>query len=604
MTSLEHIVIDYPPYGSFKVAATSKIIRWRAKTFHTKEPTTIEWLQSLEKDAILIDIGANIGIYSIPAALFHVKKVLAVEPEIKNFYELIKNIDLNAVEENLQALPLAISTEFANSPSCLYLVEDEPGMSCHQIGRNQDFKLEPVDYQRKKRSTYCISLSSIVFKVFEENPVSPIHIKVDVDGIEEDVCQSLFDSHALNHVNSLQIELNPSIRQHKHLIQRLYFHGFSYSKAQVAKACRPGGTFKGFAEYVFRRYANKKIITLLPSQISSKFSICEDDPDRRDVTGVVIGAKNNFDSSQLFDYKTVSPAQISSIPPALVLPKFMNNVECLAAYSSVAQCLSDPVDFQFKSNTKFQKQSDSKRRSLSMRNLFTVNKPYTKFLFDFISDLSVPLSIFQSSKPLIERFIHLDPDQPFVDGYEVKVRVRHYLDLQGFYLDSHHDSGDTLFALICPLGVSSSSTSFFSRAPETHVRTQPNFQENIFTLESHFTPNLFYSPVLNDNNIVMEKKRGEPGIACSYLSKARLNYGDALIIPNITSSAYFKTSPAYKNDINDIGHGVFPEISDLLRPVLLIDYLVSRRNKSDLFGKAALSEYELTFNLCPLVDLA
>ena len=46
----------------------------------TKEPTTLDWIKSLEKDSILIDIGANIGIYTIPCALFHVKKVIAIEP--------------------------------------------------------------------------------------------------------------------------------------------------------------------------------------------------------------------------------------------------------------------------------------------------------------------------------------------------------------------------------------------------------------------------------------------------------------------------------------------------------------------------------------------
>ena len=43
------------------------------------------------------------------------------------------------------------------------------------------------------RTVYCVSLSSIVRQA-ATNHNGPIHIKVDVDGIEEDVCQSLFDS--------------------------------------------------------------------------------------------------------------------------------------------------------------------------------------------------------------------------------------------------------------------------------------------------------------------------------------------------------------------------------------------------------------------------
>ena len=71
MTSSE--TVQYLPYGQFDIAASSDMIRWRAKSFLVKEPTTLEWLQSLESNSWLIDIGANIGIYTVPSALFHVQ---------------------------------------------------------------------------------------------------------------------------------------------------------------------------------------------------------------------------------------------------------------------------------------------------------------------------------------------------------------------------------------------------------------------------------------------------------------------------------------------------------------------------------------------------
>ena len=257
---LDCLKIDYPPYGSFKVAASSDTIRWRAKTFHVKEPTTLQWIQSLEKNAVLIDVGANIGIYTLPSALYHVKKVISLEPEIKNYNELVKNIEINDIGDRVDALPLAVSTEFANLPSDIYLTKDEPGFSCHQVGRNQNYKLQELSVMRKKRSVYCIPLSSVVLNACKNHPSSPIHIKIDVDGIEEDICQSLFASGAFNHINSIQVELNPSIIQHNNLIKRLHSHGFSYSKIQVSRASRKSGEFKNFAENVFRRYAAKNFL--------------------------------------------------------------------------------------------------------------------------------------------------------------------------------------------------------------------------------------------------------------------------------------------------------------------------------------------------------
>ena len=146
--------VDYPPYGSFKVVASSDLMLWREKTFHTKEPTAIQWIQSLEKDSILIDVGANVGIYTIPASLFHVKKVIAIEPEIEVYTKLLKNIEANAVEVSVDALPLAVSTVFANSSNNFDLTRDEPGISRHQVVCSHDHELQSVQENIKKRSIY------------------------------------------------------------------------------------------------------------------------------------------------------------------------------------------------------------------------------------------------------------------------------------------------------------------------------------------------------------------------------------------------------------------------------------------------------------------
>ena len=69
--------VEYPGYGEFKICSGNKMLKFRAESFLVKEPTTLEWLQSLEADSLLIDVGANIGIYTIPSSLFHVKKVMA-----------------------------------------------------------------------------------------------------------------------------------------------------------------------------------------------------------------------------------------------------------------------------------------------------------------------------------------------------------------------------------------------------------------------------------------------------------------------------------------------------------------------------------------------
>ena len=250
---MKTLTVKYDSFGSFLINNGSDAIEWRAKKFLTKEPTTLEWLQSLEPDSILVEIGANIGIYSIPSALFHVKKVYAVEPELKNYTELVNNIELNNLDESrIEAIPVAITTEFAATISQLYLASDQPGMSLHQVGRNQDFKLGLIEKSRKHRSVYCVSLNDFLHNL-PLNDSDKLHLKIDVDGIEMDVCESLFAKNYIHRISSLQIELNPDIETHKELINRLHSYGFSFLDSQIRRAARKSGIFRASLNMCFGR---------------------------------------------------------------------------------------------------------------------------------------------------------------------------------------------------------------------------------------------------------------------------------------------------------------------------------------------------------------
>ena len=242
--------ISYPGYGEFYILGGSDLLKSRAKSFLTKEPTTLEWLQSLEKNSILIDIGANIGIYALPAALFHLRKVVAVEPEAKNFAMLIENLEINGIDsERCEAIPVAVSSKYKHQITKLYLTNDEAGVSSHQVGVNQNFKPRPLSTQRKYRTVACLSLAEIVLQAASGHD-DPIHVKIDVDGIEADVCQSIFDEKIISRISSFQIELNPEIDEHANLINLLNAHGFYFEESQILKSKRTSGMFEGYAEYV------------------------------------------------------------------------------------------------------------------------------------------------------------------------------------------------------------------------------------------------------------------------------------------------------------------------------------------------------------------
>ena len=96
---------------SIKFNILNEVTFWRAQTIFTKEPITIEWIRNFKKNSIFYDIGANVGIYSIFAALVSKVKVISFEPESGNYNVLMENINLNNLFNKIIAYPVGINNK-------------------------------------------------------------------------------------------------------------------------------------------------------------------------------------------------------------------------------------------------------------------------------------------------------------------------------------------------------------------------------------------------------------------------------------------------------------------------------------------------------------
>jgi hypothetical protein len=85
-----------------KFTVPNRLCRWRADTFSSKEPETLEWIDEIPSGAILWDIGANVGIYSVYAAKARGCKVIAFEPSVFNLELLARNIFINELKNNMR----------------------------------------------------------------------------------------------------------------------------------------------------------------------------------------------------------------------------------------------------------------------------------------------------------------------------------------------------------------------------------------------------------------------------------------------------------------------------------------------------------------------
>lgn len=69
--------------------------KWRVDSLFEKEPITIQWIGELAAGEVLVDVGANVGMYTIWAAKTRGARVFAFEPEAQNYALLNRNIVLN-----------------------------------------------------------------------------------------------------------------------------------------------------------------------------------------------------------------------------------------------------------------------------------------------------------------------------------------------------------------------------------------------------------------------------------------------------------------------------------------------------------------------------
>lgn len=241
----ENLEFMYAEVEGIKYIKINSITASRAETVKTKEPCTIEWLDSFNKDDIFVDIGANVGIYTLWAAKKNGIKTYAFEPESQNYALLIQNIYLNKISSNVKAYNIAIGNKVGTGE--LYLTNFMPGSSCHQLDSILDYDGNPLEYVFKQ-SCLTFTLDYMVQNNFIEQPT---HIKIDVDGLESNVILGAMST--LQNVKSLLIEVNKRLEHHQQMIRILNALGFYYDDNQVNKALRKSGPFQGIGEYVFKR---------------------------------------------------------------------------------------------------------------------------------------------------------------------------------------------------------------------------------------------------------------------------------------------------------------------------------------------------------------
>ena len=173
---------------------------YRARTALTKEPETIDWINSFSDNSIFWDIGANVGVYSLFASKKN-HKVFAFEPSAPNYFVLNKNIELNSLDKQISALNIALTSK--NEIAYLNMGDTTLGAALNSF---KSAVREDGDSFKVQYNQAALGFTMDEFISYYRLDI-PNYIKIDVDGNEGDILNGMVNTIINPDLKSVLIEL-------------------------------------------------------------------------------------------------------------------------------------------------------------------------------------------------------------------------------------------------------------------------------------------------------------------------------------------------------------------------------------------------------------
>ena len=167
---------------------------------------------SLPANGVFLDIGANIGLYTLSAMqiIGAAGRVLAFEPNPATRQRLLFNTAANKSPANATALTV-LDIGIADADSQFVLQLDSSNLGASSISNNNRSRLGNADSRRTEVTINCKPLLSVL----QEQQINAIDvIKIDIEGAEDKaMCPYLRDAPAVLLAKLIIIENSPHLWQ-------------------------------------------------------------------------------------------------------------------------------------------------------------------------------------------------------------------------------------------------------------------------------------------------------------------------------------------------------------------------------------------------------
>jgi FkbM family methyltransferase len=229
----------------------NQLINWRVNTFFSKEPETLKWIDKfkIKNKTVFWDIGSNIGLYSIYAALKHGNlKVISFEPSTSNLRVLSRNISINNLENQISICQLPLS----QNPFNFNKINEsnfEEGFSENTFG-------EDINYEGKKMKVHHSYelLGTSINQLLKDGVLKcPNYMKIDVDGIEHLILSGATSALEDISLKSILVEINEDFKKQHDTIFKIMndYHFKLKSKSRAEEFYK--SNMSGVYNFIFEK---------------------------------------------------------------------------------------------------------------------------------------------------------------------------------------------------------------------------------------------------------------------------------------------------------------------------------------------------------------
>ena len=213
---------------TYRVDFKSNLEFKRAKSFLKAEANfTRNFLDEVKNRSVFIDIGANVGHYSLAGRTINDKlTTYAFEPEPKNVQQLKKNIELNSFSDDIQIIENVLGDK--KEKLKLNISSSISGAGMHSL----------VQHYEDDRDDHFIEVQSDTLDNFLDEEVIevPDIVKIDVEGYEFYVLKGMRNI-LENYKPMIFIELHPKILESQGFSSykvRDFLYSFNYESQNLS----------------------------------------------------------------------------------------------------------------------------------------------------------------------------------------------------------------------------------------------------------------------------------------------------------------------------------------------------------------------------------